>query len=181
MLKDANVAAGDIKFASLGSDADRFKNLAAGVVQAAVVSTEFQTVAPPDVKLLVALRDAMPKFLRGCIMTSSATLAKRHDDAAHLIAAEINGLRFATTNKDAEVKQTQETTRAKPDDPRAAFIWDTATKFGDIDASMPLPIDKISWMQDLLVKNGSIPKAVDPAKLVDASVRAKALTFITQK
>ena len=178
MLKAANVPASDIRFASLGSDADRFKSLAAGIVQAAVVSTEFQTVAPPDVKLFVALRDAMPEFLRGCIMATGATLARRHDDAAHLIAAEITGLRFATTDKAAEVKQTQETTHAKPDDPRAAFIWDTATQHGDIDAAVPLPIDKLAWMQDLLVKNGQISKPVDPAKLVDATVRETALGYL---
>jgi NitT/TauT family transport system substrate-binding protein len=178
MLKEANVPASEVRFASLGSDADRFKSLAAGIVQAAITSTEFSTVAPPDVRQFVALRDSMPNFLRGCIMASGQTLAKRHDDAAHLIAAEITALRFATTDKDAEVKLTQEVTHAKPDDPRAAFIWDTATKYGDIDASMPLPVDKIAWMQDLLVKNGLIGKPVEPTKLVDTTVRETALTFV---
>ena len=74
-------------------------------------------MASPDVTVLVALRDAMPNFLRGCIMVSGATLGKRHDDAAHLIAAEISGLRFATSDKAAEVSVTQQTTHAKPDDP----------------------------------------------------------------
>ncbi len=178
MLKSAGVPASEIRFASLGSDADRFKNLAAGVVQAAIVSTEFQTVAPPDVKLLVRLSEAMPEFLRGCIMASSQTLAKRHDDAAHLIAAEMTALQFAVHDKDAEVRLTQEVTHAKADDPRAAFVWEMATKDGDLDASMPLPIKDIAWMQDLLAKNGLVAKPIDPKLLVDETVREAALRFL---
>jgi ABC-type nitrate/sulfonate/bicarbonate transport system substrate-binding protein len=181
VLKANNVPASEIRFASLGSDADRFKALSAGIVQAAVVSTEFQTVASPDVKLFKPLREVMPNFLRGCIMVSGSGLAKRKADAAHLVAAEIEGLRVATTDRAAEVALTKEATHAKPDDPRAAFIWDEATKKGDIDASMPLPVEKILWMQDLLADNGLVVKKQPIDVLVDASVQPMALEFVKQK
>ena len=176
-LKDEGVAATDIRFASLGADADRFKSMVAGLIQGAVISTEFSVIAPPDIKLYKALRDVMPKFLRGCTMTSGKTIATRKEAIAHLIAAEMQGLRVATTDKALEVKVTQERTHAKPDDQRAAYIWDNATKYGDIDATMPLPLDKILWMQDLLLANGSMTKKMDITALADPSVRELALTY----
>ena len=38
-----------------------------------------------------------------------------------------------------------------------------------------LPMDKLAWTQDMLLKNGSMPKPVDLAKVVAPDVRAKAL------
>jgi len=45
----------------------------------------------------------------------------------------------------------------------------------DIDPELGLPMEKLAWMQDMLIKNGSMPKPVDLAKVVAPDVRAKAL------
>ena len=113
--------------------------------------------------------------MRVCVISSGKALADKPDEAARFLAAEISALRYATTNRDDEIKLTLETTKAKTDDPRPAFIFDEATRHKDIDPEVSLPMDKLAWMQEMLIKNGSMPKPVDLAKVVAPGVRAKAL------
>jgi hypothetical protein len=94
------------------------------------------------------------------------------------MAAEISALRYAMANRDEEIKLTMETTKAKPDDPRPAFIFDEATKHRDIDPEISLPMDKLAWTQDMLLKNGSMPKPADLTKVAAPEIRAKALELV---
>jgi ABC-type nitrate/sulfonate/bicarbonate transport system substrate-binding protein len=109
------------------------------------------------------------------MITSGKTIAAKPDEAAHFLAAEISALRYATSHRDEEVKLTFEVAKAKPDDPRPGFIFDESTRHKDIDPEIPLPMEKLAWMQDMLIKNGSMPKPADLAKVVAPEVRAKAL------
>src|ERR1035437_6830325 len=46
MLDAENIPASDVSFATQGADLDRYKSLVAGIVDAAVVSNEFESVMP---------------------------------------------------------------------------------------------------------------------------------------
>jgi NitT/TauT family transport system substrate-binding protein len=175
VLEKSGIPVTEVKFANMGSDTDRYKALTVGVVDAAIVSTEYLPVAPPNVKLLATGREALPNFMRVCMITSGKTLAAKSDEAAHFLAAEISALRYATTHRDEEIKLTFEVTKAKPDDPRPGFIFDEAVRHKDIDPEISLPMEKLTWMQEMLLKNGSMPKPVDLSKVVAPDVRAKAL------
>ena len=178
VLEKSGVAASEVKFANMGSDTDRYKALTVGVVDAAVVSTEYLPIAPKSVKLLATGREALPNFMRVCMITSGKVLAEKGNEAAHFLAAEISALRHAVANRDEEVKLTFEIAKAKADDPRPGFIFDEATRHKDIDPDIGLPMQKLSWMQEMLIKNGSMPKPVDLAKIVAPDVRAKALELV---
>jgi ABC-type nitrate/sulfonate/bicarbonate transport system substrate-binding protein len=179
ILEENHVPPTEVRFANLGGDLDRFKALAAGVVQGAIVSVEYVPMAASQgVKLLVHGHDAAPNFIRLCTVTTGKTLARRHDDAVHFMAAEMQGLRYAMSHRDATVKLTREITHAKPDDPRPAYIFDDAAKHGAVDPTMPIPMEKLDWMQNQLVKSGSLPKPIDMSKIVDGSIRAKALEVV---
>jgi NitT/TauT family transport system substrate-binding protein len=175
VLEKHGIPASEVKFANMGSDTDRYKALTVGVVDAAIVSTEYLPIAPANVKLLATGREVLPNFMRVCMITSGKTLAERPDEAARFLAAEIAALRHAAANRDEEIKLTFEVTKAKPDDPRPAFIYDEAVRHKDIDPELGLPMEKLAWMQEMLIKNGSMPKPVDLAKVVAPDVRAKAL------
>jgi NitT/TauT family transport system substrate-binding protein len=175
VLEKNGIPANEVKFASLGSDTDRYKALTVGVVDAAIVSTEYLPIAPSNVKLLATGREALPNFMRVCMITSGKTLAEKPDEAARFLAAEISALRHAVADRADEIKLTFEVAKAKPDDPRPAFIFDEATRHKDIDPEIGLPMDKLAWMQEMLLKNGSMPKAVDLAKVVAPDIRKKAL------
>src|SRR3954465_7615737 len=175
VLEKQDIPATDVKFANMGSDTDRYKALTVGVVDAAIVSTEYLPIAPANVKLLATGREALPKFMRVCMITSGKTLAERSDEAARFLAAEISALRHAMANREEEIKLTFEVTKAKAGDPRPGFIFGEGVGQRDTAPELGLPMEKLAWMQDMLIKNGSMPKPIDLAKVVAPDVRKKAL------
>jgi NitT/TauT family transport system substrate-binding protein len=154
------------------------KDVKLAVVDAAVVSNEYQPVAPKNIHLLVAGRDAVPNFLRVCIVSSAKVLAARGDDAVKFLAAEMTALRFALANKDATVALTREVTHAKPDDPRPAFVFDDAVAHHAVDPTLPLPAAKLDWIQNQLVQAGKIAKALDLKTVTAPEYREKALKLV---
>lgn len=174
MLDAANVPFSDVKLATQGADLDRYKSLVAGIVDAAVVSNEFEAVMPANIKVLAKGGTAVPKFLRLCLATNSKVLAERRDDLVRFVAAEMDAYKFAATHRDDTIKLAHELTQAKPDDKRAEFITDQAIRDKQIDPALPIPADRIDWMQELFVKAGVIPKTVPVATLIDPGVQADA-------
>src|SRR6185437_14071449 len=104
----------EVKLAAVGGDRDRYQALVGGVVDAAVVSNEYQPIAPKNIHLLVAGRDAVPNFLRVCMVSTGKKLAERGDDAVKFLAAEMSALRFALSHRDETIALTRELIRAKP-------------------------------------------------------------------
>ncbi len=174
MLDAANVLFADVNLATQGADLDRYKSLVAGIVDAAVVSNEFEPIMPPNIKVLAKGGTAVPKFLRLCLATNSKVLAERRDDLVKFVAAEMDAYKYAAAHRDATIKLAHELTQAKPDDKRAEFITDQAIRDKQIDPTLAIPADRIQWMQELFVKAGVIPKTVPVATLIDVSVQADA-------
>jgi NitT/TauT family transport system substrate-binding protein len=181
VLEKNGIAVDDVRLASLGSDGDRFKALAAGVADAAVISNEYVPIAETQgVKLLMYGREALPYYLRVCHISSSKTLAQRPDDAVRFVAAEISALRYAMTHRDETIALTREVTKAKPDDPRAAFVYDEAVSSKSVDPEMGIPVDKLTETEALIIKTGNMTKQIEIAKAVDESVRVKALAVLAK-
>jgi NitT/TauT family transport system substrate-binding protein len=179
MLEKYDVAAADVRFANLGSDLDRFKAVVAGVADATVVSNEYTPIAAQQgVKLLLQAREVVPNFMRVCIFTSAKTIAARGDDAAHFLAAEMAALTYVVSHRDETLALTREVTGAKPDDPRPAYIYDDAVKSKSIDPEMHIPMDKLRWMEEQALHDKVLPQPYDVAKLVDDSIRTKALALL---
>jgi len=176
ILAQNNLPATDVKFTVMGSDADRFKALAAGIVDAAAASSGFAPSAEKaGVKLLVHAIEAVPNYVRFCIYSSEKTLAARRDDAARFLAAEMAGFSHALANRDQTIALTREITHAKPDDPLPAFTYDEVKRYSAVNPKMPIPMNKLTWLRDLLVTTGNLTKPVDLDKFVDADIRTKAL------
>jgi NitT/TauT family transport system substrate-binding protein len=178
LLEKYGIPVSAVKFAAVGGDNDRYKALTAGIVDATVVSSEYLPVSPPGIKILVTGRDVIPNFMRLCLNMSGKTIAARPNDAIAFLAAEIEGLRYAFAHRDETIKLARELSQAKPDDPRPAFVYDEFVKHKAVDPEIPLPMDKIAWMQDQFVKNGTLPRAGDVNKIVDATLRTKALELV---
>jgi NitT/TauT family transport system substrate-binding protein len=170
MLDAVNLPFADVQLATQGADLDRYKSLIGGIVDAAVVSNEFEAIMPPNIKVLAKGGTAVPKFIRLCLATNSKVLAERRDDLVRFVAAEMDAYKYAASHRDETIKLAQELTSAKPDDKRAEFITDQALRDKQIDPALAIPLDRIDWMQELFVKAGVIPKAVPAASLVDTSV-----------
>ena len=179
VLEKAAIPTSEVKFASMGSDTDRYKALVAGVVDGAIVSNEYTPIAAKaGVKLLVPGSEAVPNFLRVCLHMTGKTLKDRPEDAAKFLAAEMEGLRYAATHRDETIKLTHDITGSKPDDPRAAFVYDWAVKANAIGTDLPIPMDKLDYIQKMTVSVGSMAKPIDLTKVVDSSAREKALQLL---
>jgi NitT/TauT family transport system substrate-binding protein len=168
----------DVKLAAVGGDRERFQALTGGVVEAAVVSNEYEPVAPKNIHLLVAGRDAVPNFLRVCIMSTAKTLAARGDDAVKFLAAEMSALRFALSHRDETLALTRERGQMKADDPRPAFVFDDAVAHKAVDPTLPLPAEKIQWLQEQMVAAGKLPKPLDFNLVTAPEYREKALKLV---
>lgn len=175
ILEQHKIAPSEVSFANLGGDLDRFKAVVAGVADAGIVAAEFMAVAPKDVTMLVTGHDALPNYVRLCLTMTGKTIAERRADAISFVAAEIDALRFATSHRDETIKLTQDTIHAKPDDPRPAYAFDDTLKQRAIDPSVALPLDKLKWMQNELVKAGNLKTPIDLMKITDAEIRAEAM------
>jgi NitT/TauT family transport system substrate-binding protein len=174
ILDQHKIAASQVRFANLGGDLDRFKAVVAGVADAGVVAAEFLAVAPKDVTLLISGHEALPNYVRLCLTMTGKTIAERRTDAINFMAAEIEALTFAVGHRDETIKLTQDTINAKPDDPRPAYAFDDTVKQRAIDPSAALPLDKLNWMQDELVKAGNLKTPIDLSKITDPGIRAEA-------
>ncbi len=176
VLEKLGLPASELHFANLGSDLDRFKAVAAGVADAAIVSNEYEPIAAKQgVKMLVAAKEVWPDYIRQCTMSSGKVLSSRGDDAVRFMAAEIAGFRHALASREDELRLTREFTGIKPDDLRPEFIYDDAVKTHAVDPEFSLPVHKLDWMMDQLVKDGSLKQRIDVAKVIDPTIRAKAL------
>jgi NitT/TauT family transport system substrate-binding protein len=180
-LAKYNIPVSDVSLASIGGNLDRYRALTQRVVDAAIVSAEVAPIAEKEgIKMLISANEALPQFIRMCLHVSAKTIAARPDDTVKLLAAEILGLRYAVTHKDEVVKVTQEVTGFKPDDPRPAFMYDLAIEQNAIATDVPIPLDKLDWLQNQLVTVGSLAKPVDVSTMIDPKPRELALELVAK-
>jgi NitT/TauT family transport system substrate-binding protein len=125
--------------------------------------------------MLLSGSDAGPNFLRMCMFSTGKVLAARREDAIRYLTAQSKALRYAVSHRDETLRLTREASDPKPDDPRPAFVFDDAVNTGAIAPDLPIPMDKLAWMQAQLVALGQIPKAGDLANMVDTGIRAEAM------
>ena len=176
ILENLKMSSDDVRFAAMGADTDRFRAVALGVVDAAATSSEFTPMLDKmGLKALVHAHEVAPDYLRFCTYMTGKTIASRADDASSFLAAEIEALRYAMGNRDEVVKLTKKITDAKDDDPRAEYIFDEVNRYNAIDPEMPVPENRLDWMQRLFIKTGNMKTPVDLKKFIDVSVREKAL------
>jgi len=179
VLEKSHVPLSDVHFSVMGSDADRFKAVAAGIVDAGAASTGFLPLAKKNnLKLLVNAHDDVPQYLRFCIQVSDKSIKERSGDLAKFLAAEMQAWKYALDNRDKEVALADKITHAKPGDPRAPYIYDDVKRISAIDPSMPLPMDKLAWMRDLLLRTGNLKATVDLNKIVAPEPREAALKLL---
>ena len=180
-FEKAGIPVGQVRFAAMGSDTDRYKALIAGVVDGAIITNEFVPISGKDgIRDLMPAIAVMPNFIRICLETTGKTLAERRDDAVKFIAAEIEALRFAMSHRDETIRLTHEITGAKPDDPRPAFVFDEAVRTNVIGTDLPLPLDNLEFMQRQLVGSGNLAPGGDLDKMIDKSVREQALAVLAK-
>jgi NitT/TauT family transport system substrate-binding protein len=175
LLEKYKIPASKVHFANLGSELNRYQAVIAGVADAAVVSSEFISVAPLDTNILAVARDIVPNYLRVCLIMTGKTVAMRRAAAIRFVAAEMEALQFTLTHRDETIKLTQKIINAKANDPRAAYAYDDAVEHGAVDPLIGLPLEKLQWMLVELIKAGNLKQPMDLGKIIDTEIRLKAI------
>jgi NitT/TauT family transport system substrate-binding protein len=161
----------DVQYVRAGSDADRVKALAVGVVAAAPSSIEFAPKAAElGLKMLVQAKDVTPDYLRACIITTSKTLST----AVAFMAAQMKGLSYALAHEEETIALSNKITSAKPDDLSAKEIFREAKNANMVDPTMALDPKKFVYLRDLLADGGLVARTYDPSVLLEPSIRAEA-------
>jgi NitT/TauT family transport system substrate-binding protein len=180
-FEKAGVPVSAVKLAAMGSDSDRYRALMAGVVDAAIITNEFVPLAGKQpIRDIMPAREVVPDVVRVCVHMTGKTLKDRREDAVRFIAAEIEGLRFAMSHRDETVKLTRDITGMKVDDPRPTYVFDEAVKMQSIGTELPIPLDKLDFMQKQLVGEGSLARPIDLEKVVDKAAREQALALLAK-
>jgi ABC-type nitrate/sulfonate/bicarbonate transport system substrate-binding protein len=178
-VEKAGLAAGSVKLANVGGDADRYRSLLGGVVDAAVISVEYAPVVDmTKVHIVARGADVLPEILRFCYQTTSKVIANRPDDVVAFLATEMEALRYALDHKDETVALTKATTDQKPDDPRAVFMFDEVVRQGYIDPTLPLPVEAFKAMAATFLRMGVVTETVDVSNIAAPGPRLKALTMV---
>jgi NitT/TauT family transport system substrate-binding protein len=128
--------------------------------------------------LLASAQDFAPDFARLCIQATGATLKARGDDAARYMAAQIGSLRYAVAHREETLALTRKLTSEKEDDPRAGYIFDWAVKTRSVDSDVGIPVAKLDYIQKQLLITGNLQAPYDVRKMIDPSVREKALKLL---
>jgi NitT/TauT family transport system substrate-binding protein len=182
-FEKAGIPAGQVRFAAMGSDTDRYKALMAGIVDGAVISNEYVPIAGQDagqaaIRDLMPAAEVMPDFIRVCIEMTGRTLKERRPAAVRFMAAEIEGLRFAMSHREETIRVAGEVAGLKQDDPRPGFVFDAAVRANSVATDLPLPLEKLDFMQKQLVSAGTLPRAGDLEKMIDRGLREEALALL---
>lgn len=181
LLAKYDIPATEVRFANLGGDLDRFKSVVAGVADAAVVTSEYVPIAEREgIKLLVRGSDILPNNMRFCMSSSAKVLAAKPESAVRFLAAEMTAWHYALGHRAEALALSREITGAKPDDPRPAYVFDDAVENRSADPDLSLPLDKLQWMQDKLLADGTLAHPFDLAKMIDAGPRSKALERLSR-
>ena len=98
--------------------------------------------------------------------------ARGRDPLSHR-AVEGAALRARAPGRDRRARGRGDRRQARR--PAPGFVFDDAVKVGAIAPDLPLPMDKLAWMQEQMVALGQIPKAGDLAKMVNTDIRAQAV------
>jgi NitT/TauT family transport system substrate-binding protein len=178
-LGRAGLTEGEFTLANVGSSPDRFRAVAAGIVAAAGTSSEFEIEAPKfGVKVLLRGPEATPLLLRSCLMTRASIIAARRNDVVNWLAGAMEGYAYALKNRDEALALGKRMAGLPADDETAAFIFDEAIRYSAVSPDLAIPVEKVQWSDDAMVRHGTLKGRVDVTGFIDDGPRQEALKLV---
>ncbi|MBO0753803.1 MAG: ABC transporter substrate-binding protein [Bradyrhizobiaceae bacterium] len=175
MLKKAGIAPAEVTFVAAGSDADRVRALVAGTVDAAISTSDFAVRPELRLKALAVASDALPQFLRQCIVVRGDLIRFRRMQLIAFLTAEMNAYGFACAHRDETVALTHRIANLPPGDAVAEASYRSVIEERAASPAMEIDLDRLRWLRDLLAEDGRMTAEFDPAALTDPSIREDAL------
>jgi NitT/TauT family transport system substrate-binding protein len=175
MLKQAGVAPSEVSFVAAGSDPERVRALMAKTIDAAISTSDF--AARPELKLktLAVASEALPQFIRQCIITRGDLTRSKRTQLVAFVAAEMNAYGYALAHRDKVVALARRIAGLPPGDPVAEASYREVVDGKAASPAIEIDLDKLRWLRDLLAADGRMAAKFDPATLTDLSIREAAL------
>ena len=175
MLKQAGVAPSEVSFVAAGSDPERVRALMAKTIDAAISTSDF--AARPELKLktLAVASEALPQFMRQCVITRGDLIRSKRTQLVSFVMAEMKAYGFAFAHRDKVVALTRRIAGLPPGDPVAEASYREVVEQRAASPAMEIDLDKLRWLRDLLAEDGRMAAKFDPAVVTDPSIREAAL------
>lgn len=177
-LASSGLVSAQVTFANGGGGSDRYRALAAGVVQATATLSEFEPDAEKrGFNILARASEITPKFARNCIVTTGKTIASRADGLKRFLAANMEAISFALTHRDETIALTREIAKLPADNTGPEFVYDEAVRTKALDPSLAMPVEKLQWIEDMLVRHEVVDSTTEVTAFIDDKPRQAALTL----
>jgi NitT/TauT family transport system substrate-binding protein len=175
MLGRVAIEPQDVRFASIGGEAERVRALAMRSIDAAVAGTELAARADLGLKLLARANDILPSFLRACIVTRGDVWRKRPEDLERLLAATSNGYAHAIASRGETLALTRRVAKLGAGDPTVEAAYDEVVANRSLSPSLEIDMGKLQWLRDFLAEDGLIDSDFEPGTMTDSAMRVRAL------
>jgi NitT/TauT family transport system substrate-binding protein len=178
MLKQAGVSPSEVSFVAAGSDPERVRALIAKTIDAAISTSDFAARPELPLKTLAIASEALPQFIRQCIVTRGDLIRLKRTQLAAFVAAEMKAYGFAFAHPDEVVALTRRIAGLPPRDPVAETSYREVVEQRAASPAIEIDLEKLRWLRDLLVEDGRMAAKFDPAAVTDSSIREAALMRI---
>ena len=169
-LEAKGISADSVRFANVGAGPSAYGALVAGKISAVPLSDEYRPKAEKDgVAVLAPAYEVTPEYPRRMIIGKASTFEKHKDATVAFLASEIEGQHYALAHRDAEIALAAKITKRDVSDPSLGLIYDQLVKNNMVSKDLNIPINKINWLQDTLLKLKAIPKSTPVDTIVDDS------------
>jgi ABC-type nitrate/sulfonate/bicarbonate transport system substrate-binding protein len=157
-----------VEFVNVGGSPAVYRAVVSGKVDAGVAGAEFYRDAErnPEVKPLLVMHEALPRYLRFGLIASDRVIRERPEQLTAFLRAWTRGHRYALEHKAETVALAAKITGLDNlDDLNWTFDWYVRNQV--VDPNGRLPPESLQYMQELSVATGAQATIVPEERLVD--------------
>src|SRR5258708_12509653 len=125
MLKQAGIPPSEVSFVAAGSDPERVRALMAKTIDAAISTSDFAARPELTLKTLAVASEALPQFLRQCVITRGDLIRSKRTQLVAFVASATKAYGFALAHRDNAVALTRRIA-ARPPSAAAQAVSDAA-------------------------------------------------------
>lgn len=179
-LEAKGISPDSVQFANVGAGQSAYAALLAGKISAVPLSDEYRPQAEKNgLAVLAPASEVTPLYPRRMIMGKASTFAKRKDTTVAFLASQIEAQHYSLAHRDAEIALAAKITKRNVNDPSLGLIYDQLVTHNMVSKNLDIPIDKINWLQDTLLRLKAIPKSTPVNTIVDDSYLKLAQKMVT--
>jgi len=169
-----------VSFVAAGSDPERVRALMAKTIDAAISTSDFAARPELPLKILAVANEALPQFIRQCLITRGDLIRSKRAQLIAFVAAEMKAYGFALAHRDKVVSLTRRIAGLPPGDPVAEVSYREVVEQRAASSAIEIDLEKLRWLRDLLADDGRMAAKFDPAAVTDPSIREAALMRVNK-